>query len=179
MSIIALPANSGQWPWMSRRVTFSHHMQSIIRRYHTSQMQAWRSPKSWSGSLRVVTANSSCSLSQIITKTLRSSRISASSKFIMKTSNIYRSITRTTSIKEMTCLVIKSICICILILIKKDHFRYKVQKNRMWGLVLHYKLTWWWHPSMRRTWTHWAPIPCQSARSLSWQIDHARRMVNW
>ena len=174
MSIIALPANSGQWPWMSRRVTFSHHMQSIIRRYHTSQMQAWRSPKSWSGSLRVVTANSSCSLSQIITKTLRSSRISASSKFIMKTSNIYRSITRTTSIKEMTCLVIKSICIWILIKKITSDIN-KVQRNRIW---VNYKLTWWWHPSMRRTYTHWAPIPGQSARSLSWKIDHVR-MVNW
>ena len=116
ISIIAVPANGGQWPWMSRRVTFSHHMQSIIRRCHATQAQAGRTPKSWSGSLRVVTVNSSCRLSlTIIMKTLWSSRISASSKFIMKTSNIYRSITRTTSNKEMTCLVIKSICICILI----------------------------------------------------------------
>jgi len=116
ISIIAVPANGGQWPWMSRRVTFSHHMQSIIRRCHATQAQAGRSPKSWSGSLRVVTANSSSRLSRtIIMKTLWSSRISASSKFIMKTSNIYRSITRTTSNKEMTCLMIKSICICILI----------------------------------------------------------------
>lgn len=114
ISITVPPANGGQRPWMSRRVTFSHHGQSIIWRSRMPQAQAWRSPKSWSRSMRVVTSNSPGSLSQIL-KTL-SSRISACTIFMMETPNIYRSIagSSTTSNKEVTSLETKSTSICIL-----------------------------------------------------------------
>ena len=114
ISITIPPANGAQWPWKSRRVTFSYHRQSIIR-CHLSQAQAWRSPKSWCGSLRIVASNSPSSLSLSIMKTLRSSRISACTKFMMESPNIYRSSiasSSTTSNKEVTCFKTKSTCIC-------------------------------------------------------------------
>lgn len=116
ISVTVPPANSGQRPWMSRRVTFSYHRQSIIWRYRMGHAQVWRSPESWSGSLRVITSSSPSRLSQIL-KTLSSSRISACTKFMMEASNICRSITRSSSSisnREVTCLKTRSTSICIL-----------------------------------------------------------------